>query len=745
FYQSDAIGVLSLRETAGYKTHEGYFRNALPANAPSQPAVGGGADYNDLNRVYNFTAVRWQPRKDITVDYGFEYHRYRDHQAARQLTYIYPGSIADSKYKLPSGAVIPNPVFAGGLVGYVQKNRSDVVPNNALMMSSMQGLHQNRDDGNHRMHTLTGAWDLGEIGPVGKVTLKSISNYRSFVAQTDADADGTPQHVADVGIRLDTQTWSEELQWSGTAPRFHYVLGAYYFGEYNTYSQQLVLLKGASNLPYRNFRKDKAYAAYGQATWTPPILRDKLSVTAGLRFTQEQIHLDHFFGKAVFSAATAPGFTNVGGKAFGGIHGSGAPGINPMGDISYQWTDDVMTYFRVSRGYTSGGFNPTGSIPELFREFKPERLWAFESGFKSQWFDNRLRINADGFFSYYEDLQVSVFHFSPTLGYVSIPSNADRAEIWGTEFEAAAIPFRGLEATVSYSFLAPKYTKWMDQKFDAAGNPIFDSAGNPALESVADKRAFPYSPQHQIMGGLTYTAPPTTTGVFSAHIDATWQDKVVFIVNNQTPGYQANEGWAYALVNGRLAYTGIPLQKGSLDLSVFGRNLFDRKYRTFGIDYGSGLGLATNSYGDPRTFGVGVTYNFTAGAEAPPPPPAPVAQVPPPPPAKKKIVLRSVHFDFDKATLKTDAKPILDEAVQVLKQEGSVDIVVEGHTDSVGTDQYNLGLSRRRADSVRRYLVDHGIAASRITAEGLGESKPVASNDAADGRAQNRRVELHVK
>jgi outer membrane protein OmpA-like peptidoglycan-associated protein len=143
------------------------------------------------------------------------------------------------------------------------------------------------------------------------------------------------------------------------------------------------------------------------------------------------------------------------------------------------------------------------------------------------------------------------------------------------------------------------------------------------------------------------------------------------------------------------------------------------------------------------TAGLGMQWSFKQPV-APPPPPAPVAQAPPPP-AKKKIVLRSVHFDFDKATLKAEASPILDEAVQVLKQEGSVDIVVEGHTDSVGTDQYNVGLSRRRAETVRRYLVEHGVASSRITAEGLGESKPVASNDTAEGRAQNRRVELHVK
>ena len=733
FYQSDALGTLSLRETAGYKSHDGYQRNALLNGMPAQPAPGGGSDYSNMNRVYTFTGLRWQPRKDLTVDYGFEYHRYHNRQAAYWLTYVYPGSVAAT----PNFGTFPNPFY---MTPYIQKNRADAAPSNALLMTDLQTLHQNRDDGNHRMHTLTAAWDLGQVGPLGNVTLKSISFYRSFVAQTDMDLDATPIRMFDIAWSQDIQTWSQELQWIGTAPRFHYVLGAYYYGEYDMGEYQEVIFGGSVNLPNRNFRKDKAYAPYGQITWTPPILGDKLSLTAGVRYTQEQIHLDHFFGTAIHPLATAPPLKISGGKAFGG-----SDAISPMGDISYQWTDDLMTYLRVSRGYTSGGFNDTAATAEFFKAFDPETLWAFEGGVKSQWLNNRLRLNAAGFFSYYEDLQVSLFHSSLQSGAVSIPANADRAEIWGMEFEGTAVPFRGLEATVSYSFLAPKYTKWMDQKFDAAGNPIFDSAGNPVLESVVDQRSFPDSPQNQFTLGLTYTAPPTTTGVFSAHFDVSWQDKVTFIVNNYTPGSQADEGWAYALANGRLAYTGIPLQKGSLDIAVFARNLFDRKYRTFGVDFGAGLGFSDNNYGDPRTFGLGLTYNFTAG-EAAPPPPAPVAQAaPPPPPAKKKIVLRSVHFDFDKATLKADAKPILDEAIQVLKQEGSVDIVVEGHTDSVGTDQYNQALSRRRAETVRSYLVDHGIARSRITADGMGESKPVASNDTADGRAQNRRVELHVK
>ena len=748
FTQSDALGTLSLRNNFGYKTHDGFYKNGLTASMPATPTTGGAGDYENLNRIYNTVALRWAPSKNVTVDYSFEYHRYRDHPTATFLTYIYPGSIQDVMYRIPGTSIsIPNPLTPGGLVPYIQKNRNDTAPSNALMMygDGKNPLHQQRDDGNHRMHILNGAWDVGEVGPLGNVTLKSISAYRSFSYESEQDLDGSPHHIAEFSQRNHIQTWSEELQWVGSAPRVHYVLGGYYYGEYAMQHESQIFFGGINNLPYKNFNRLKSYAAFGQLTYTPPILNDKLSLTAGMRFTKEQVHMTHIWGTDAGAYATAPGFTGDKGKAFGGLSGKGAPGISPMGDISYQATDEVMLYGRVSRGYTGGGFNPTAAIPQLFESFEPEKLMQYELGFKSQWLDNRLRFNADGYFSQYFDLQQSVFKSSPTLGALSIPANVDKAEIWGMEAEALAIPFRGVEVSANYSFLAPKYTEWNDQAFDANGNPIFDSSGKPVFESVADQRSFNFSPRNQISVGLNYTAPPTTTGVFSANVNWYWQDKTMFIVNNQTPGAQADEGWAYYLVNGRLAYTGIPLQKGTLDLAVFARNLFDRKYRTYGIDFGPQFGYSINNYGNPRTFGLQLAYNFTAGAEAPPPPPLVAQAAPPPPPAKKKIVLRSVHFDFDKATLKADAKPILDEAIQVLKQEGSVDIVVEGHTDSVGTDQYNLGLSRRRGETVRTYLVDHGIARSRITAEGMGESKPVASNDTADGRAQNRRVELHVK
>jgi outer membrane protein OmpA-like peptidoglycan-associated protein len=153
-----------------------------------------------------------------------------------------------------------------------------------------------------------------------------------------------------------------------------------------------------------------------------------------------------------------------------------------------------------------------------------------------------------------------------------------------------------------------------------------------------------------------------------------------------------------------------------------------------------------HAIGDVRyaTAGMGLTWN-----SAPPPPV--VAQIPPPPPPppptpapKKKIVLRGVHFDFDKATIRADARPVLDEAIHILQTEGGVAVIAEGHTDSIGTEAYNQKLSVRRANAVKDYLVKGGIAPSRIQTEGFGESQPVASNDTPQGRAQNRRVELRV-
>jgi len=182
-----------------------------------------------------------------------------------------------------------------------------------------------------------------------------------------------------------------------------------------------------------------------------------------------------------------------------------------------------------------------------------------------------------------------------------------------------------------------------------------------------------------------------------------------------------------------------------------------------------------NSF-DDFFYSVGLNFDFGGKAPPPPEPPPPAPAAPPPPPpnpdldgdgvlnerdkcpntrpgavvdldgceVEAVISLEGVHFDFDKATLRPEAIVILNNAAGLLTTQERVVVEVAGHTDSVGSDAYNQGLSERRANAVRDYLVSKGIKASRLTARGYGESQPVATNDTDEGRQANRRVELIV-
>jgi outer membrane protein OmpA-like peptidoglycan-associated protein len=159
-------------------------------------------------------------------------------------------------------------------------------------------------------------------------------------------------------------------------------------------------------------------------------------------------------------------------------------------------------------------------------------------------------------------------------------------------------------------------------------------------------------------------------------------------------------------------------------------------------------GCGIDQTDDRQMVMVGISVGWTPDEEVPPAPPVAVRPVPAsaaPAPVKRRFVLRGVNFDFNKANIRADAAPVLDEAIRALRDAPSAGVVVEGHTDSVGTDAYNQRLSERRAAAVRDYLIRGGVAPTRLQAVGFGESRPVASNDTADGRAQNRRAELNVQ
>jgi OmpA-OmpF porin, OOP family len=165
----------------------------------------------------------------------------------------------------------------------------------------------------------------------------------------------------------------------------------------------------------------------------------------------------------------------------------------------------------------------------------------------------------------------------------------------------------------------------------------------------------------------------------------------------------------------------------------------------------------------------GINYKFgsrpyvaPAVAAAPyvapaPPPPAPVPPAAPactPPPGFKvdanchiieqSVIVRAVDFEFNSTRLTAPAQQTLDQVANALQTQPELQVEIQGHSDSIGSDAYNLDLSKRRAESVKSYLVSKGLVASSLTAQGFGKTKPIASNSTAEGRAENRRVEFEV-
>ncbi|HEY0251449.1 MAG TPA: OmpA family protein [Kofleriaceae bacterium] len=137
-----------------------------------------------------------------------------------------------------------------------------------------------------------------------------------------------------------------------------------------------------------------------------------------------------------------------------------------------------------------------------------------------------------------------------------------------------------------------------------------------------------------------------------------------------------------------------------------------------------------------------------APAETPPPVEAP----PPPPPPKTEVtddqikLKEKVEFETDSAKILPQSEPLLNEVVQVMKDHPEIEHVrVGGHTDNVGKKDYNMKLSDERAASVKNYLVEHGIEAGRLDSKGYGETRPIADNKTEEGRAQNRRVDIHIR
>jgi len=445
-------------------------------------------------------------------------------------------------------------------------------------------------------HALTLQYDISP-----DITVKSITGYRqfwsySYVAYAPPDLLGptvtglgpvSPYEGA-TSQRLDQA--SEELQILGKTDRWTYVAGLYYFHDRAAENEQSSLTYVLSptlgvniTSPLVATQSTTSEAAFGQTSYRPPILDDRLEVTAGLRYTHDS------------KSAVEPG-TNINGtdKFYN---------LSYNVTLNYQWTPDLMSYVRLATGYKSGGFN-LRSTPGISPNFAPEKAMAYEAGIKSEWLDHRLRVNLAGFYTNYDNLQVSQY-----TGYTLSGGNSGgvlnaAADYSGFEIETEVRPVKALTVDASVGYVHPEYQQIYFP------DPV---TGN--LRNYASAAHVAYVPKWTNHLGVQYEFPEWEIGSLILRADYSYQSPKYFGIIDlptQNPFTDQTEAPPQNLISARITLADVPVWGGKamMETSVFGDNLLNDHYVVQAIDFGPAVGFAVKQYGAPRTFGFDVKVKY---------------------------------------------------------------------------------------------------------------------------------------
>jgi len=461
---------------------------------------------------------------------------------------------------------------------------------------------------------------------LASVALKSISAYRSLDAVYARDGDNTPFTYRETYNDDRQNQFSQELQLSGVSfdDRLNWLLGAYYFDEkaveygkanlgIGTFNalEALVIPAGETwcGLPGANPRPiascppplrfggagnpnnigvdvgvdlftrvaNQSSAFFGQGTFR---FTDRLSMTAGLRWTQDrkQLRLVH--------RREASGAYIVGQPGTQDTFREDWSEITPKLGFELQATDDALLYVSFAKGYKSGGFNgrPLSGIQEVLTPYAPETVNSYELGAKTGWFDRRMTANLAIFFNQYRDMQLTI-NATPQ----NFVRNAGAAETKGAELEIVSRLAAGLDLNVSAGYLDAAYTR-LDAQLATLNPPL-----------TLDKKLVK-APKWTLSAGLQYAFPVAAAGTVTLRGDWSYKSRVFndvfndarlaqppFDIVNATASFEtADEHWQFALS---------------------GTNLTDERYRVSG-NSSAAFGLAETTFSAPREWGATIRYRF---------------------------------------------------------------------------------------------------------------------------------------
>jgi iron complex outermembrane receptor protein len=425
----------------------------------------------------------------------------------------------------------------------------------------------------------------GEVNwttPIGVVT--SITAYRqvtlNFKTPFFSNPVNPPAQIesTETDHEKDKQFSQEvRLAFGGFDNRLKGQVGAYYLNEDNDRTEILQQdfpapsITGVATYPQRV--KGRSWAVFGQASFA---ITDALTATAGLRQTWEKKD-GHFIGQKVSGPGLPPplaaNYDVTGSKSWNAL--------TPRYALDWQATKDALVYVSATRGFKSGGFQGiAGSALSQATPYDPEYAWSYEGGAKTQWLDNRLRLNLSVFQTDYKDLQVS--SLVPLC--CVVVGNAATARIKGAELEWVIVPVEGLEIDGSYSRLDAKFTSF-------ANGATANYTGN----------VLPRSPKDKVHLGAQYTFDMQGWGLLG-RVDYTNQSKMYFDANNLST--QKQEG--YINVDARVSVTS-PDKRW--ELAVWGKNLTDELVATYVTAFAPYHQVLV-PYAPPRTYGVTLIWKM---------------------------------------------------------------------------------------------------------------------------------------
>jgi iron complex outermembrane receptor protein len=463
--------------------------------------------------------------------------------------------------------------------------------------------------------SLEANWNLA-----GGYRLTSISAYRYWHFTPANDEQLNVSAINDTGVEVHDRQFSQEIRLaSPTGGAFDYVVGAYAFRQnlgnktFTSYGPLADLYLLGANLGALNDTYSKAngkietdsFALFAQGTWH---LTERLDFTAGLRGTYEEKN------------AKVERFAPLGGAAVGGVGAAvrnGQLGAYDSGDLSqynfapsallslsYQFSDDLLGYASLSHGEKSGGVNlAVGSAPSAGADsllVGPERANDAELGLKSTLFDRRLLLNANLFWTGIHGYQATTLYQAPgSTQLVQVLANAGSVRSRGLEFEATALPLRGLTLNFNGSYNDVTYLSFKDAPCPAE---VSTRPGAPSSCDLTGQR---------VVGASKWIA--NLNGEYQWRLDDRFQPYVSasYAYRSAAEGTLDNSDLSkidgYALVN-LAAGLRSDLGDGQLDTSVWLKNAFDKDY--YLSAFASINGSYTASVGQPRTLGVSLRYDF---------------------------------------------------------------------------------------------------------------------------------------